>query len=164
MAQPQGYSRLQIFLHWTIALMVLFQLTINEAMQAAFFDRLAGEQFDGARGALLHIVVGLTILVLATVRAIVRTIRGTPPAHKETPAILNWIAHATHMLLYGFIFGMPLTGAIAWFLGVPLAAELHEIGRLILIPAIGFHALGAFAEQFVFRNNSLERMLRPRAR
>jgi len=52
-----------------------------------------------------------------------------------------------------------VTGLVAWFGGVELSAELHELGRLVLIPAIGLHALGGLAEHFVFRNDSLRRML-----
>ncbi|MDB5473413.1 MAG: cytochrome b [Devosia sp.] len=160
MAKPTGYSRLQIFLHWSIAALVVFQLFFNQAMQHAFSNRLDGERLEQFDGALLHMIAGLTILALAIVRVTIRTTRGTPPAHKNIPAILNWLAHGTHMLLYGFIFAMPLTGAAAWFLGLEFAAELHEIGRLVLVPVIGFHVLGALAEHFVFRNNSLKRMLR----
>ncbi|WP_157959680.1 cytochrome b [Devosia submarina] len=164
MSRPQGYSRLQIVLHWTIALLIFVQLSINEPMQRAFFERLSGKPLNEIDGAQLHVIVGLTVLVLGIVRVTIRTLRGTPPPHKETPAILNWLAHATHMLLYGFIFGMPITGALAWFLGIPLAAVLHEIGRLILIPAIALHVIGALTEQFVFRNDSLQRMFKARAR
>ena len=163
MPQPRGSSHIQIVLHWTIAALVIFQLFVNEGMQHAFSDRLDGEAIDEMGGALLHIAVGITILVLAAIRVVIRTIRGAPEPYKDTPAILNWLGHLTHMLLYGFIFFMPLTGAIAWFFGVELSAELHEIGRLILVPAIGFHVIGALAEHFVFRNDTLKRMLRATA-
>ncbi|MGB3335957.1 MAG: cytochrome b/b6 domain-containing protein [Devosia sp.] len=163
MPQPKGYSRIQIVLHWTIAALVIFQLFVNEAMQHAFSDRLDGESIDEMGGALLHMAVGITVLVLAAIRLIIRIIRGAPAPYKDTPAILNWLGHATHVLLYGFIFLMPLTGAIAWFFGIELAAEAHEIGRLILVPAIGFHIIGALAEHFVFRNDTLKRMLRATA-
>jgi cytochrome b561 len=103
------------------------------------------------------------VLVLAAIRLTIRIIRGAPAPYKDTPVILSWLGHATHVLLYGFIFLMPLTGAIAWFFGIELAAEAHEIGRLILVPAIGFHVLGALAEHFVFRNDTLKRMLRATA-
>jgi cytochrome b561 len=160
MAQPKGYSTIQIVLHWTIAALVIFQLFVNEAMQHAFSDRLDGERIDEMGGALLHIAVGIAILVLAAIRLVVRVMRGTPAPHQNTPALLNWLGHAVHILLYGFIFFMPLTGAIAWFFGVEFSAELHEIGRLILVPAIGLHVIGALAEHFVFRNDTLQRMLR----
>jgi cytochrome b561 len=163
MTQPKGYSRTQIFLHWTIAALVVFQLFVNEGMQHAFADRLDGEWLDDFGGALLHIVAGVSILVLAALRLVIRLVRGTPGDYEDTPAILRWLGHATHWLLYGFIFAMPLTGAIAWFFGVELAAELHEFGRLILVPAIGFHVIGALAEHFVFRNDTLRRMLKATA-
>lgn len=163
MAQPKGYSTIQIVLHWTIAALVIFQLFVNEAMQHAFSDRLDGERIDEMGGALLHIAVGIAILVLAAIRLVVRVMRGTPAPYQDTPALLNWLGHVVHILLYGFIFFMPLTGAIAWFFGVEFTAELHEIGRLILVPAIGLHVIGALAEHFVFRNDTLKRMLRSTA-
>ena len=162
MPQPRGYSRIQIVLHWTIAALVIFQLFVNEAMQRAFAGRLDG-QIENQNGALLHMVVGLAVLLLAIFRLVLRLLRGAPAPYKDTPAILRWLGHATHILLYGFIFLMPLTGATAWFLGLEFAAELHEIGRLILVPAIGFHVVGALVEHFVFRNDTLMRMLRATA-
>jgi len=128
-------------------------------MQAAFNDHLEGRPVDEMAAAIVHIAVGITVLVLAMVRLSIRHFRGVPVAHVDNPAIINWIGHAAHILLYGFIFIMPITGLIAWFGGVELSAELHELGRLILIPIIGLHVLGAFAEHFVFHNDSLRRML-----
>jgi cytochrome b561 len=158
---PEGYSFAQIVLHWTIAALIVFQLAFNRPMQEAFDDRMDGEVSGAIGGALVHAGVGITILVLAIVRVGIRLTRGVPPVHWDKPAVLVWIGYATHMLLYGFIFGMPLTGAVAWFFGVEASAEIHEIGRLVLIPTIGLHAIGALAEHFVFKNNSLIRMLRP---
>jgi cytochrome b561 len=160
-AVPTGYSALQIGLHWTIAALVIFQLVVNEAMQDAFDDRVDGDYVEDFPGAVLHIIVGLTVLALAIVRVIVRLTRGAPPPHRDKPVILVWVGMLTHLLLYGFIFAMPITGAIAWFGLSEGSAEFHELGRLILIPLIGFHALGGLAEHFVFRNDSFVRMLRP---
>jgi cytochrome b561 len=159
----KGYSLTQIVLHWTIAALVIFQLVFNKPMQEAFDDRLDGETTDAMAGALVHAGVGITILLLAVIRLAIRLTRGAPPVHHDKPEIINWLGYATHALLYGFIFAMPLTGAVAWFLGVEFSAELHETGRLVLIPVIGLHVLGALAEHFVFRNDSLTRMLSPRA-
>ena len=159
MPAPKGYSIIQVILHWTIAALVIFQLTVNTGMQAAFNDHLEGRPVDEMGAATLHIVVGSTVLALAVIRLFIRHFRGVPAAHADNPPLINWIGHATHILLYGFIFIMPLTGLVAWFGGVEFSAELHELGRLILIPAIALHVLGAFAEHFVFHNDSLRRML-----
>lgn len=157
---PQGYSLLQIILHWSIAALVVFQLLVNEDVQDAFKKRSDSEPFDGETGALLHIVVGLTIFALAGLRFGLRHFRGVPEAHSSNPPLVNLAGHLAHVLLYAFLFAMPLTGAIAWFTGLELSAVLHELGRLILIPLIALHALGALAEHFVFKTNSLIRMLK----
>ncbi len=157
---PKGYSVLQIVLHWTIAALVIFQLLVNDDVQDAFKDRSDHEPFEGEIGALLHIGVGLTIFALAILRLAIRLWRGVPEPHSTNPPLVNFAGHAAHVLLYAFLFAMPLTGAIAWFTGLELSAELHELGRLILIPFIALHALGALAEHFIFRTNSLIRMLK----
>jgi cytochrome b561 len=157
---PKGYSLLQIVLHWTIAALVIVQLTVNEDVQDAFKDRADGKQGDDEIGAALHVVVGLTIFALAAIRLGVRLWRGAPEPHSTNPWVVNFAGTAAHALLYGFLFAMPLTGAIAWFTGLELSAELHELGRFVLIPLIALHALGALAEHFVFKTNSLVRMLK----
>jgi cytochrome b561 len=163
MAAPRGYSRLQIFLHWAIAALVVLQLVVNEEMRVAFRDRLRLEEGAMDPLALLHIVAGLAILALALLRLGVRLLRGAPEIDEIVPRPLRWLAHLTHALLYGFIIGVPLTGAIAWFGHAEWSAELHEIGRLVLIPAILLHIAGALVEHFVFRNDSLKRMLKATA-
>lgn len=160
-AAPHGYSLAQIVLHWTIAALVIFQLIFNKPMQEAFDDRIDGEPIDEMGGATIHIAVGVTVLVLAIIRLAIRLTRGAPPAHRDKHIVLIWIGYATHLALYGFIFAMPLTGALAWFFGIEPSAQIHEIGRLILIPTIGLHVVGGLAEHFVFKNDSLLRMFRP---
>lgn len=158
----RGYALIQIILHWTIAAMIVFQLLVNSEMQDAFDTRLEQGLYPPQPGAMAHVIVGATILILAIIRVIVRLRLGVPPAHKDKPAVLMWVSSATHYALYGFLFFMPLTGAVAWFAGIELSGVLHEIGRLVLIPLIGLHVIGALAEHFVFRNDGLMRMLVPR--
>lgn len=161
---PNGYSLIQIVLHWTIAALVVLQLLVNEGIQDAFKDKADGGQVDGEIGAVLHIAVGLSIFALAILRLTIRLVRGTPAPHATNPPLVNLAGSAAHVLLYAFLFAMPLSGAIAWFGGIELSAELHELGRLVLIPLIGLHALGALAEHFVFKTDALTRMLRPAPR
>ena len=156
---PRGYSRLQIALHWTIAALILAQLVYNEPMQQAFDERVAAGDVAAGGGALFHIAVGSTVLLLAVVRLFVRARRGVPGPHPGNPPIVTWAGHATHAALYIMIFAMPLTGLAAWFLGSETSATLHEAGRLVIIVLIGVHILGALAEHFVFRNDALLRML-----
>ncbi|HEY9013362.1 MAG TPA: cytochrome b/b6 domain-containing protein [Devosia sp.] len=157
--KSRGYSPLQVVLHWTIAALVIFQLLVNGGMQDAFDDLLNGDPIEEMNWALLHIGVGVTVLLLAIVRVLARWRLGAPP-HEGTSQLVRWISWLTHLLLYGFIFFMPSTGALAWFFGIEFSAELHELGRLILIPLIGLHVIGGLVEHFVFQNDTLMRMLR----
>ena len=158
-----GYSGLQIALHWIIAALVVTQLLNNDGMQEAWNAYEDGAPApEGVLGwAWFHALTGATILVLALVRLYVRLTRGAPPVHRDKPQALVWLAYATHFVLYGFIIAMPLTGALAWFFGVEASAEVHEVGRLVLIPLVVLHAIGGLTEHFWFRNDALMRMLRP---
>ena len=159
----RGYSLLQIALHWGIAALVLFQLLFHEGMEETWNAREDGERAAAAddAGAILHIAVGASILVLALLRLTVRLTRGAPPVPPQHPLPLRLLASATHIALYGFIIVQPLAGAAAWFLGIEAAVELHELGPYIIIPLVTLHAAGALAEHFVFRTDVLKRMLLP---
>ena len=158
-----GYSGLQIALHWIIAALVVTQLLNNEGMQDAWNAYEDGEAAPGGvlGWAWFHALTGATILVLALIRLYLRLTRGAPPVHHDKPQALVWLAYATHFVLYGFIILMPLTGALAWFFGVEVSAEVHETGKLVLIPLVVLHAIGGLTEHFYFSNDTLIRMLRP---
>lgn len=158
MSAPSGYSRLQIVLHWTIAALIVVQLTINSDMQQAFAQRLAGTMPVNS-GAIFHATVGILVLLLATLRVGIRVLRGAPEPPRGNHPLLNLLSHATHLLLYGFLFLMPITGALAWFGGIEIAAVLHELGRFVLIPIIFLHVGGAIVEELVLGNRVVGRML-----
>ena len=162
MRHPNGYSRLQVTLHWTIAALIVVQLTVNADMQEAFAERLGTGLLPADAGALFHIAVGISILTLALLRLFIRLVRGVPEAPPDNSPLVNLLSHMTHLLLYGFLFFMPVTGAFAWFFGIEWAAVLHELGRLILIPAIFLHIAGVVVEELVLDNRILRRMTRPR--
>jgi cytochrome b561 len=85
-------------------------------------------------------------------------------SHRHKPVFLIWIASATHVALYGFIFAMPVVGAIAWFGLIEDAGDIHATASKILLALIGLHDAGALAEHFVFRNDTLKRMFIPAKR
>lgn len=159
MSHPDHYSRLQITLHWTIAVLIVLQLTVNGDMQQAFAQRLSSGDIPESSGAIFHIVVGISVLALALLRVVVRLARGTPEPPPSNTPLVNLLSHMTHLLLYGFLLFMPLTGALAWFFGIELAAVLHELGRLVLIPAILLHIAGVVVEELILDNRILARMV-----
>lgn len=128
----------------------------------------------------LHKSIGLTILALFALRLAWRLYDGAPP-DEPAPRWQRIVAHATHVLLYGFILALPLTGwwfnslhgyPLQWFklFNLPaLAAKNDDMARiahavheylfyLLLLVLIGH--VGAALKHHVFdRDNVLRRML-----
>ncbi|SFZ86822.1 cytochrome b561 [Devosia enhydra] len=165
MARRLGYSRLQIALHWIIAALVIYQLFIHPGIEAAFdagIDGTVAAPAD-ASGAQVHVIIGITILVLAIARLLIRVTRGAPAPHHDKPAALVWLGLATHWALYAIILIMPISGAVAWFRGVEEAADFHGTISTLIYVLVGLHVIGALAEHFYFKNDSLKRMLRAKS-
>jgi cytochrome b561/polyisoprenoid-binding protein YceI len=166
------YSLVAIILHWAIAALLAFQISVGWALEDL-----------GARGFALyqwHKSVGITILLLTLLRIAVRY-------WKPRPAKLEggWqgaLASGVHVGLYAFMLGAPLTG---WALvstakvkvptllfGVlplphlPLPASAHELaeGGHGLIAWLGIalfllHVAGALRHHFLMRDGLIWRMI-----
>lgn len=164
--EPAGYTAPQIVLHWTIAALIVLQLLIGEDIKPAYrafsrgIDPTAGDLFN----ANIHVYVGVAVLALAIWRLAIRLRHGMPPAPPEESVILKRIAAATHFLLYLFIFGMPITGGLAWYFGVEVMGEIHELAKPVIIIAVSLHAIAALWQHFYVKSNVLIRMLRPASR
>ena len=57
----------------------------------------------------IHRPIGILILVLVAVRLINRLLSPPPPL-PAMPPLLRFVAHASHWLLYGLMFALPLVG------------------------------------------------------
>lgn len=166
------YSLVAIILHWAIAALLAFQISVGWALEDL-----------GARGFALyqwHKSVGITILGLTLLRIVVRY-------WKPRPAKLEggWqgaLASGVHFGLYAFMLGAPLSG---WALvstakvkvptllfGVlplphlPLPASAHELaeGGHGLIAWLGIalfllHVAGALRHHFLIRDGLIWRMI-----
>lgn len=159
---PQGYSTLQIALHWIIAALVVFQVIFGEDIVPAFRAYLKGTEPAAAdlSAANIHVYVGIAIFVLAVIRLAIRVTRGGPAAPAGESAAQKWIGIATHVVLYGVILGMPISGGIAWYMGLGDVGEIHEIGKPVIIVFVALHTIGALYQHFVVKSDVLMRMLR----
>ncbi|HMQ93977.1 MAG TPA: cytochrome b/b6 domain-containing protein [Amaricoccus sp.] len=164
--RPTGYSTAQIALHWLIAALVTFQLIFGEAIVPAYRAVRRGTEATAAElsAANLHVYVGLAVLALAVLRFAIRMRHGVPPAPPGESAWQRRIAGAAHLVLYGVIFAMPLTGALAWFAGVSAMGAIHELAKPLIILTVALHAAGALWQHFVAKTDVLLRMLRPEPR
>ena len=161
MAERDGWSKRQVVLHWTVVVLVVVQLLLGETMEEAWEAREEGVAAAAAPlAAWLHVVVGASVLLIMLYRLYLRRTLGHPPRPANQP---QWAATAgavTHWALYALLLLMPLSGAVAWFLGVERAADAHSGPlRLALIAMVLLHAAGALTEHFVFSSPVLKRML-----
>ena len=157
-----GWSSQQVALHWVTVALVVFQLIIGDAMSEAWEAREDGLGGPPGIGAILHIIAGVSVLLVVLYRLYLRRTHGHPPRSENQPKWASTLGAVTHGALYLLLIAMPLSGAVAWFLGVEGAADAHAgLLRIALIAVIVLHVAGALVEHFVFRSSSLKRMLRP---
>jgi cytochrome b561 len=96
------FPLLSRLLHWTMAVLILAMLFIGVAMVSSLSDyhRLVA----------IHRPLGILLLVLVAVRLINRLLSPPPALPADMPAVLKFLAHASHWLLYGLMFAQPLVG------------------------------------------------------
>jgi cytochrome b561 len=158
----QGYSRLQIILHWVIGVLILFNLLLSDDMTALWDAKETNPAATMTTGALLHIIVGSLILALVALRLVVRLTRGVPEV-PESGALMELAGKVGHWALYALMIGLPVTGLLAFFGGVSFLAEVHGgILKALLWVLIAGHVAAALYHQFVRKDNLLDRMRTPK--
>ncbi|MEH3124443.1 cytochrome b [Agrobacterium cavarae] len=156
-----GYSIPQKALHWTMALLILFNLIFSDGME--HWNRLMrrGEPVtpDDIASANIHAYVGIAVLVLCLVRLCLRLVQGVPEAPADEPPIAKLVAKVTHWAFYAIFLAMPLSGIGKYYFGNDIAGELHGGPiKLLLWALIVLHILGVLVHQFFWRTNLLRRM------
>ena len=160
MPKPAGYTRIQISLHWVIAILIAAQFLLHEPMEAAW--RIAAKggtpEFDPIVAA--HVFGGILILLLAIWRIALKIKRGSPAFPAGEPRWQKIAASASHGILYLLMILIPASGISAWFLGVLPAAEAHEVMGTILLLVVALHFIAALYHRFILKSGVMERMLR----
>ncbi len=160
MPNPTGYSRIQIALHWLIALLILTQFFSGEIIHEfshALRDGTAGLTPLGVRA---HVIAGIAILVLALWRIAVRLKRGAPAASEGGNKKQELLAKIVHLALYGVMILAPLSGLAAWFGGIGIAGFVHELMKPLLIISLALHVIGTLYHQYYLKDGLLKRMMK----
>jgi cytochrome b561 len=158
-----GYSRMQVTLHWMVVVLVAFQFLAHDGIEDTWRAFVRGEEAPIGRATLtaMHWATGILVLLLALLRICLRLGRGAPSPPADEPRLLQMAAEAVHGSIYVLLLLLPITGAVAWFLGVRAAADVHALLTNLLLAAIVFHVAGALFQHFVRRSQVLMRMFRP---
>jgi len=127
------FPLLSRLLHWTMALLILTMLFVGAAMVSSLADyhRLVA----------IHRPLGILLLVLVAVRLINRLLSPPPPLPAAMPPLLKFVAHASHWLLYGVMFALPLVG---WGMLSAAGYPIPLVGGLYLPPILP-HDAGVYA-------------------
>lgn len=173
---PARYSSAAILLHWVLAALLLFQLSLGWRL-----DTLDGvAQFVAFQ---LHKSIGISILLLSFIRLAIRFMVPRPAPIPASPA-LSFLASATHWLLYVVMIAGPLTGwalvstakirlqtllfgTVPWpHLPLPSswnkpAGAVHELIGYLLVILVVLHVAGALRHHLL-RDDVIGRMM-PRA-
>jgi cytochrome b561 len=163
MQAPAGYSRLQIALHWAVAILIAAQFLFHDGIAAAWRALVRGAEATFGATAALHVWGGLLIGALVLWRLALRASRGAPAAPAGEPAALRRTAAFVHAALYALILAIAGTGAAAWFGAVRGATELHEALTAALLAVTGLHVAAALLHGAILRTGVLARMIRPAA-
>lgn len=159
MPSPKGYTRLQIALHWIAALLIVQQYLFKDAISAAWeaIEKGTESAFDPL--VLAHVAGGALVLVFALWRLSIKARRGVPEMVGDS-ALQRGLARLTHLGLYALMILMPVSGATAWFGGVAVAAQGHNILKVVLLALVALHVVGALYHHFVLKDGLIQRMAR----
>jgi cytochrome b561 len=158
MAERNGYSGVQIALHWLIAVMILYNYFVPNGIGRAFNAVMKGEALPEGSNALIHTYIGGAVFALVLIRLILRLTRGVPG--RAGDGIVYRLGELGHLALYALMIAVPALGAISWYGGVEATAELHEIAAQALLALALIHALAALFHQYVMKDRLLLRMMK----
>jgi cytochrome b561 len=158
-----GYSRTQILLHWTIAILVLAVFFTHEAFLAAQDALRHGRALSASQTAIneLHIWGGILVLPLSVWRLIVRLRTGIPEQPAREPRTFRACAAVAHLLLYGLTFLLPVSGILSYYALFPTVSSLvHRAGEPALFILVVLHVAASLMHHFVWKTDVPARMLR----
>lgn len=155
MASKDGYSRLQIALHWATAALIVGNYFISDGMADAFDAKMEGAAFGGLVPT-YHVWAGVALLAIVVLRLIIRFASGAP-APKET-GLQAMAASTVHWVLYAMMIAVPCLGIAAWFFGIDQAADLHVLVMNAMMVLILGHAAMAIFHHYILRDGLLSRM------
>ena len=171
------YTRIAISLHWLIAVVVICGFSLGLYMVDLKFSP------EKLRLYSYHKWIGVSAFTLICLRLVWRATHTPPPLPASTPAWQQAAANASHVLLYLFMFAVPLSGWIySSSAGVPtvpfgiealqlpdlvarnteLAATLKFVHRTFnysFAALVVLHIAAALKHQFIDKDGLLRRMM-----
>ena len=173
---PGRYTRVAVWLHWTVAVLIIAQLIGGIVMHK--LPDSASFKYEAYQ---MHKSFGLVVLALAVFRLGWRLTHKAPPLPEGTKTWERTLARATHTAFYVLIIAVPLAGWLmisaspypsefflvtgivdlpgAGVLSADAWAETHEVMAFAIIGLLALHVAAALKHHFVDRDGVLARMV-----
>lgn len=168
---PARYHSVHVVLHWLMALLVIMMLGVGKFV-------MPGVSPDDPQKVFMlqfHAYTGGLLGILLVIRLIVRFTTKQPLPADAGNALLNFVARATHFLLYLFIAGMAVSGlglfqmaqlSAVFSREVPYPSDFfqylprmgHGLTSWLLLGLVALHFGAAMYHQFIRKDNLLSRM------
>ena len=132
---PQRYHPVLVALHWLIALLI-FVAAFLALVPGGEDRRQAGLTIAGLPLISIHMILGITVLVLLAVRLLIRFRTPHPEWATAGSPLLDRIGVVTHWALYFFVFAITITGLV-------MAMQTNRLSRI-------FQPATAGRDQFTF--------------
>jgi len=176
---PLGYGVVAIFLHWIMALGILFLFGLGLYMvELSYYDAWYKGSLD------LHKSIGVLVFILWCIRIIWRLLNVSPVVPEVNTTFEKFeqrAAHWMHLLLYlimvllmcsGYLISTADGRGISVFelFEVPainalidnqedIAGEIHLILAWCLIVLVAIHSLAAIKHHFINKDDTLKKMI-----
>jgi len=172
------YGPVAVALHWVMALLLVVLVSLG-----VYMVRLPDVGFDTKKITLIlyHKQLGMLALTLVALRLAWRVTNALPRLVANLPDWQKVIARFVHLTFYALMLALPITG---WLMssadGFPVSflglfnlpdlvahdenlfrvfAALHKWLGYALIPLLAVHAGAALRHHFLFRDDTLRKML-----
>ncbi|AJZ89404.1 cytochrome b561 [Cedecea neteri] len=167
------YTSLQISIHWLVFLLVVGAYC---AMELRGFAPRSYRPLINS----IHFTCGISVLGLMAARLLVRIKYRAPAIVPRPHPAVTGISHLVHTIVYLMFIGLPVLGLLAMYyrgsdwvafgLQMPVAAvpdedlefslkSWHELLANTGYFVIGLHAFGALFHHYVWKDNTLLRMM-----
>jgi cytochrome b561 len=174
MTTVERYSTPAIVLHWLVALLIFVTFPLGLYMADLALSPIKLRLFS------YHKWIGITVLMLALLRAVWRVTHAPPLLPEDMPDWQRRTSQIVHGLLYLLIFAIPLSGwlmssaegfPVVWFGVLPLPdligkdkalgellAEVHETLNYTMLALVSLHVAAVIKHQFIEHRPFLQRM------
>ena len=157
--RPLAYARVQIWLHWLVAALVLAQYASSGAIVRTHGIHLIGQR-PSQTDLLLHTLhnrVGLAIIALMFGRLVLRACLGAPAPGAESGGVAGRLAVGVHFAFYAVLITEGITGAVASYFWWPISSA-HVLLFKLLLALVTVHGAAALWRQFVRKDAVMSRI------